>query len=195
MTRLVYRTVDVVPDGADRASLASHMFALMLRNIATDGFVFADPVTPGVLSSPGCVIASPSYPGDLAAINQDYVYNWTRDAAVTAMELAAAPQDTAQLLNNYVSFARICQRAEAPVHRACYRIDGAARDWSNQSDGPALRAAAILQAWSQLDEDAQGTAREVLATDVAFLLSEYRHDTCSLWEEREGASFFARSVQ
>jgi glucoamylase len=36
------------------------MFWLMFRNIASDGFVFEDPVNPGVLSQPGCVLASPS---------------------------------------------------------------------------------------------------------------------------------------
>ena len=35
------------------------MFWLMFRNIASDGFVFEDPLNAGVLSQPGCVLASP----------------------------------------------------------------------------------------------------------------------------------------
>jgi hypothetical protein len=159
-------------------------------------YVFAHPVVAGVVSKPGCVIASPSYAEHPAPVNQDYVFNWTRDAAITAMELAAAPIDTAEALGEYVRFARMCQSAaSAPIHRACYRVDGEARNWSDQSDGPALRVIATLQAWSRLESAAQATAGEVVAADLGSVLAEYRNPTCSLWEEERGASFFARSVQ
>jgi glucoamylase len=65
------------------------MFSLMLRNIATYGFQIADhnePGDPGGYTAPGCVLASPSwpsYPGNVAPIIEDYVFNWTRDAAIT----------------------------------------------------------------------------------------------------------------
>jgi hypothetical protein len=41
------------------AAIAQHMFSLMLRNVASDGFVFAGPSNPGSFSLPGCVIAPP----------------------------------------------------------------------------------------------------------------------------------------
>jgi glucoamylase len=59
----------------------------MFRNVASDGFVSEDPdpAREDVLSAPGCILAAPRYtqthPG------QDYVYNWTRDAAVVAANL------------------------------------------------------------------------------------------------------------
>ena len=34
-------------------TIAPYMFWLMFRNIASDGFVFEDPVNTGVLSQPG----------------------------------------------------------------------------------------------------------------------------------------------
>src|ERR1700739_801796 len=90
--------------------IAQHMFSLMLRNVASEGFEFADPYNPQTFSAPGCVIASPSYRSNPAGIDQDYVYNWTRDAAITAMEIAAAnmavtPQSGALSLIEYVTFA------------------------------------------------------------------------------------------
>ena len=42
-------------------AIAQHMFSLMLRNMSSDGFVFADPLAPGSFSAPGCIIASPSW--------------------------------------------------------------------------------------------------------------------------------------
>lgn len=45
----------------------------------------------GVLSQPGCTLASPSWEKTATDVNQDYVYNWTRDSAIVAVELAAGP--------------------------------------------------------------------------------------------------------
>src|SRR6266851_2690919 len=59
---------------ADFEAITRHMFSLMFRNVSSDGFV----------------VAAPSYPASLPGVDQDYVFNWTRDAAITAMELAAA---------------------------------------------------------------------------------------------------------
>jgi glucoamylase len=177
------------------------MFALMLRNIASDGFVFRDPeADPPVFSKPGCVIASPSYAKNLDIVDQNYVHNWTRDAAVTAVEVAAATQpaslDANPTLLDYVSFARVCQTAPgAPIHRASYRVDGMPRDWTDQSDGPALRIIATLKAHPLLDAPAQQVANDVIAADLDFLLQAYQGPTVNLWEEREGLSFFARAVQ
>ena len=68
------------------AALAPYMFWLMFRNVASDGLVFQDPEHAGVLSQPGCVLASPSWENSATQVTQDYVYNWTRDAAVVAIE-------------------------------------------------------------------------------------------------------------
>lgn len=51
--------VELVNDAVDFDRVAQHMYALMIRNISSDGFVFTDS-TPTLLSEPGCVIAAPT---------------------------------------------------------------------------------------------------------------------------------------
>ena len=68
-------TPAVAHQASDLSGLSSYMLLLMLRNIASDGFVFADPAAPGSYSAPGCVIAAPSYPANTPGVDQDYVFN------------------------------------------------------------------------------------------------------------------------
>ena len=77
--RAQYRTAQLAVGQADLATVAQHMFALMLRNVSSDGFAFVDPADPSQFSRPGCIIASPSYHASFPAVDQDYVFNWTRD--------------------------------------------------------------------------------------------------------------------
>jgi glucoamylase len=188
------------PQEADLQVVAQHMFSLLLRNVASDGFLFQDPVT-GQESSPGCVVAAPSFPANTPGVDQDYVYNWTRDAAITAMAIAAAnlptrPGAGVQTLIDYVRFAHTCQVNATPtLGHACFTITGQSRDWTEQSDGPALQTLAILQAYGQLDAPTQGLAAEVVGTNIGYLLGAYQAPTTNLWEEHQGLSFFARSVQ
>lgn len=180
---------------------AQHMFTLMQRNVASDGFLFSDPADPSKFSTPGCVIAAPSFPANSPGVDQDYVFNWTRDAAITAIELAAAnlPQRNhagVEPLEDYVRFASICQGNAMPtLAHACFTIEGQSRPWTEQNDGPALQTIAILQAFPQIDQAAQDLGRQVIARNLEFLLQHYRDQTTNLWEEHSGYSFFARSVQ
>ena len=117
----------------DLSIIAQHMYALMLRNIASDGYVFTDPTNQSVFSQPGCVIAAPSFPRNTPGVDQDYVFNWTRDAALTAMEVVAAnlpvrPGGAVQPLIDYVRFAQICQNnAQPTLAHACFTIAGQSR--------------------------------------------------------------------
>jgi glucoamylase len=199
--------VQVVAEQADFQVIAQHMFALMLRNVASDGFLFADPVNPGQFSRPGCVIAAPSYPANQPGVDQDYVFNWTRDAAVTATEIAAAAMPPSsnggvKPLIDYVTFAKTSQDNATPtLAHACYTIEGQSRQWTDQSDGPALQTLAILEAFGQLDQATQQLAHEVIGRNLSFLLGTgesegaYRQQTTNLWEEHTGYSFFARATQ
>ncbi|MGB0093730.1 MAG: glycoside hydrolase family 15 protein [Solirubrobacteraceae bacterium] len=192
----IRRTVQLAVGQADLATVAQHMFALMFRNVASDGYAFADPMDPSQFSRPGCIIASPSYHASFPTVDQDYVFNWTRDAAVTAVELAVAELPTSQPLVDYVTFAQTCQNSGPPIGYASYTIEGRHRpNWSEQSDGPALQTLAILQMYAKLDAASQAVAREVVAADIGYLLSVYQRPTKNLWEERDGYSFFARAVQ
>jgi glucoamylase len=193
--------VQLTAEQADFQVIAQHMYALMLRNVASDGFQFADPLDPGQFSRPGCVIAAPSYPAEQPGVDQDYVFNWTRDAAVTAMEIATAappvrPGGNVQPLIDYVMFAKTCQdNAQPTLAHACYTVEGQSRPWTEQSDGPALQALAILAAFGQLDAATQAVAVEVIGRNVDFVLGSYQHKTTNLWEEHSGYSFFARAAQ
>ncbi len=185
----------------DLSTIAQHMFSLMLRNVSSDGFVFSDPVAPGQFSRPGCVIAAPSFPADTPGVDQDYVFNWTRDAAITAIELAAAklparPGAGVQPLIDYVTFAQICQNNASPtLGHACFTVEGQPRPWSEQNDGPAVQTLAMLKAFEQLDPPTQAIATEVIGKNIVYLLGVYQNPTTNLWEEHLGLSFFARSVQ
>jgi glucoamylase len=191
------------PDTVDPPALVPFMYALMLRNIATDGFVFSDPQAPGDPtkdSRPGAIIAAPSFPADTPGVDQDYVFNWVRDGAITALEVAAAdqpfPGGTNETLNDYVRFAELCRSNAWPTPgHACFTIAGESRPWTEQNDGPALQCVTVLAAYDRLDPDVQKTASALVNANVAFLLDVYRQPTTNLWEEHQGYSFFARSAQ
>jgi glucoamylase len=191
--------VDLAYQSVDLQRVAQHMYALLLRNVSSDGFPFTDS-TRELVSLPGCVIAAPSYPANAPGISQDYVFNWVRDAAITALEIAAAapsePGEPVEALVDYVTFADLCQRTAAPTKgHACFTIEGQPRPWSEQNDGPAIQNVAILAAFAQLDAATQQTATELIGRNLEFLLSHYQDQTTNLWEEHIGFSFFARSVQ
>jgi glucoamylase len=184
---------------ADPATVAPFMFWLLFRNVASDGLVFDDPVNAGVISQPGCVLASPSWENTATAIRQDYVYHWTRDAAVVAFELSAAyaagtlPDN--QPLIDYVRFSQICQADPGDFDRASYYINGTQRAWTDQTDGPALQTLALLAVYQQVDPPTQATALALIDANLNFLATAYTGLTYNLWEEEYGASFFARSAQ
>jgi glucoamylase len=183
----------------DLAAVAKYMFWLMYRNVASDGLVFDDPVAAGVISSPGAVLASPSWENSATHVTQDYVYHWTRDAAVVALELAwgyangTLPDN--QPLIDYVRFSQTCQQSAGDFDRACYYINGTQRPWTNQTDGPALQTVALLAMYRQLDPPTQTIAAQLIDANLAFLEGAYQGQTYNLWEEEHGYSFFARSVQ
>ena len=126
---LVYARVQAALPQSSLTAIAQHMFSLMLRNMSSDGFVFADPLAPRAFSAPGCIIASPSFPADLGTVNQDYVFNFTRDSAIAAVEIAAASMPTVQPLIDYVNFARTCQdntSGSFTIGNAAYTVEKAA---------------------------------------------------------------------
>ncbi|MGW2426237.1 glycoside hydrolase family 15 protein [Streptomyces sp. NPDC001709] len=194
----------LAPGAVDLPSLVPIMFTFMFRNIASDGFVYSDPQSPGDVSrdsKPGCIIAAPSFPALTPGIDEDYVFNWVRDGAITAMEVAKAqmpvsPGGTVQTLNDYVQFADLCHSNAQPTKgHACFNIAGDARPWTEQNDGPALQTITILAAYDQLDLGTQKRAVDLVNSNVSFLLGVYKDPTTNLWEEHSGYSFFARSAQ
>ena len=199
MGRLSYSSVRPAVVQTDLAAVAKYMFWLMYRNVASDGLVFDDPVHPGVISAPGAVLASPSWENAVTRVTQDYVYHWTRDAAVVALELAWAYANgtlpDSQPLTDYVTFSQACQESAGDFDRASFYINGTQRPWTNQTDGPALQALALLAMYKQLDAPAQSVAAQLITANLNFLENAYQGQTYNLWEEEYGYSFFARSAQ
>jgi glucoamylase len=182
----------------DLAESAAYIFWLMLRNVASDTVVFTDRADSQQSSRPGCIIASPSFPSDQSTVARNYVYNWTRDAAIVAIELAAGPLPTNRPLIDYVRFVHACQTSASELghlDRASFLVDGTPRDWTDQSDGPALQTLAILRLFGKLDRPTQVMATAVITANLNFLRTAYQDGTYNLWEEGYGTSFFARSVQ
>ena len=199
MSALSYGSVRPAVTRVDLAAVAKYMFWLMYRNVASDGLVFDDPVNAGVVSSPGAVLASPSWENSASHVTQDYVYHWTRDAAVVAVELAWAYADGTlpdnQPLIDYVRFSQACQRSAGDFDRASFYIDARARQWTDQADGPALQVIALVAVYRQLDAPTQAIAAQLIDANLAFLAGAYQGQTYNLWEEEYGYSFFARSAQ
>jgi len=180
------------------------MYTLLFRNVASDGFIFSDPESPWDHtkdSKPGAIIAAPSFPAETPGIDEDYVFNWVRDGAITAMELAKVdlPQvlgGNYQPLNDYVQFADLCHNNAQPTKgHACFTIAGQPRPWTEQNDGPALQSISILAAYDRLDDGMRKTAVALVNANVAFLLEVYQQATTNLWEEHTGYGFFARAAQ
>jgi len=196
---LTYGTVRLAAAQSDPAGVAPYMFWLMFRNVASDGLVFDDPVNAGIVSVPGCVLASPSWENSATHVTQDYVYHWTRDAAIVALELSAAytsgvlPDN--QPLIDYVTFSATCQASAGDFDRASFYINGRARPWTNQADGPALQTVALLAMYRQLDAATRAVASSLIDANLNFLAGAYQGQTFNLWEEEDGYSFFARSAQ
>ena len=118
------------------------------------------------------MLASPSWENTATHVNQDYVYNWTRDAAVVAIELAVGPLPTNQPLIDYVQFAQACQnfgQRYRSLRSSVILINGTPRNWTDQTDGPALQTLAILQMYAQLDAPTQAVASAVIAANLDFL--------------------------
>jgi glucoamylase len=199
MGRLSYGSARPAVAQVDLATVARYMFWLMYRNVSSDGLVFDDPVNPGVVSAPGCVLASPSWENSATRITQDYVYHWTRDAAVVAIELAWAYSNGTlpdnQALIDYVLFSQACQQSAGDFDRASFYINGAQRPWTDQTDGPALQTVALLAMYRQLDTPTQAIAVRLINANLNFLGDAYQGQTYNLWEEEYGYSFFARSAQ
>ena len=199
MSGLSYGSARLAVTQVNLPAVAKYMFWLMFRNVASDGLVFDDPVNAGIISAPGCVLASPSWENSATHVTQDYVYHWTRDAAIVALERAWAYANGTlpdnQPLIYYVTFSQKCQQSAGDFDRACFYIDGTQRPWTNQTDGPALQTLALLAMHGQLDPPAQATAKTLIDANLSFLAGAYQGQTFNLWEEEYGYSFFVRSAQ
>ncbi|MBN1170678.1 MAG: hypothetical protein JXA67_00720, partial [Micromonosporaceae bacterium] len=152
-------------------AVAPYLEILMMRNFATNTWKFT---VNGKVSLPGCIIASPSEPGD-AETDQSYANSWVRDSALCALEAGRIdlPWSKIDLLDDFVSFSRLTQQQARNANRqghACFFVDGTLRPWGIQADGPALRTIAVLDFFDQLSGSGRDEAKRLINDDVSYLL-------------------------
>ena len=214
--RIDYARLRTEGDDSDLVEFAATAHVFARRNVAARAGAFHDANDPAVLAAAGCVIASPSYPAaDPGLTDQNYVFHWVRDAALTAMELSRAPATDAhgvdRTLCDYVAFSRVCQDsavAAGEFFLARFRVDGAAPTtswdgtaytghWSQQKDGPALQSLSFVAAWPHLDAAARAVATAVAQRNLDETVRAWADDegTVGPWEDVPGPSFFARAAQ
>lgn len=193
-------------------AIKSYLFA----NIASEDHVIIkemDGTTMQALS--GAVIASPSH--HLQTFSQDYVFHWIRDSAltmreVTALYAAASVSERMRLrpyLINYLQFERKLQKLSSPYSNSVlgepkFNLDGSlyVGPWGRpQNDGPALRAATILDmAQLFLEEGNESYVRDTLlpmiTDDLDFICERWGDANFDIWEEvYDQDHFFNKMVQ
>ncbi|KAL7267590.1 glycoside hydrolase 15 protein [Rhizina undulata] len=164
----------------------------------------------------GCVIASPSTSGP------DYFYQWTRDAAITFKVLVNnyINGDTTleTTIKDYVTEAYKLQHTTNPsgsfstggIGEPKFNVDGTAYtgSWGRpQTDGPAIRATALIHFANQLITDGDTTyvtenlyststsVDTVIKADLDYIVDYYTTSGYDLWEEQSGFHFFTYMVQ
>ncbi|KAJ8610252.1 hypothetical protein MRB53_038655 [Persea americana] len=160
-------------------------------------------------AAPGIVIASPSN------VDPDYVYTWTRDAALTMKLIVdrfiAGSKDLQASIEDYIGAQTKLQVVDNPsgtfssggLGEPKFNVDGSVFNgaWGRpQRDGPALRAITLI-AYSKWLLEHEGehevTARlwPIIAKDLQYVEATWHQDGFDLWEEVKGSSFFTLSVQ
>ncbi|RHZ44433.1 glycoside hydrolase family 15 protein [Aspergillus thermomutatus] len=172
-------------------------------NIGADGALVSG-------ASAGVVVASPSKE------NPDYFYTWTRDSALTIMEIieqfVAGNTSLESLIHDYVDSQAKQQTVSNPSGglsdgsglaepKFFVNLTAFTGSWGRpQRDGPALRASALIAYGNSLI--AQGKESVVnthiwpiVSNDLAYVAQYWNQSTFDLWEEVQGSSFFTTAAQ
>ncbi|WP_224981666.1 glycoside hydrolase family 15 protein [Geomonas agri] len=160
----------------------------------------------GISSIPGAIIASPSMPAD-PETDQNYVYDWVRDSALTVFELVEIAGNPSfsewkprlkKVLEHYVDFVAIVQQNSDQVSLgyARWNLDGTpSKNWTVQNDGPALRIVSHLKAISEiLDGGYKDKALENVKRDLDYISAKYKDFGFNIWEEVYGDHFFTKKI-
>lgn len=167
----------------------------------------------GVL--PGAVIASPSRQ------DPNYFYHWVRDAGLTMMEmvqlyqLPLKPERKAyieQRIKSWIEFEIRNQNTAASkstLGEPIFTVTGDIYpyEWGRpQSDGPAIRALAMIEYALSLIEQNRMNEVEILyraelpsltpiKRDLEYVAHQWQEPAYDLWEEVKGNHFFTRMAQ
>ncbi|KFZ23642.1 hypothetical protein V502_01878 [Pseudogymnoascus sp. VKM F-4520 (FW-2644)] len=175
----------------------------VLSNIGPDGSKSSG-------AAAGIVISSPS------TTNPDYLFTWTRDAALTLkclVDFFSLSGDTAlqQVIDNYVTAESQLQQVSNPsgtitsggLGEPKFNIDMSAFTGPGgrpQRDGPALRATSLI-AYSRLlissgkSSYARSTVWPIIQNDLSYVSANWNKTTFDIWQEIESSSFFTVAVQ
>lgn len=172
----------------------SKITSYMLNNILTE-----DNVILGKSFLPGAIIASPSVPDD-PETDQNYVYDWIRDSAITMREVIALYNQGRQdnlykIIINYIDFTTVVQNNAKDVTLGYGRWNINAtpsRNWSVQNDGPALRIITMIEALEAIGDNAKALA--CIKHDAEYLCKVYKDASHNIWEEAKGDHFFFKIV-
>jgi glucoamylase len=163
----------------------------------------------------GVVIASPQ------RANPNYFRHWVRDAALTMQVVVPLSQRASHRrerlqwereIEYYVRFSRRNQLSATltGLGEPIFEVDGTpfSGPWGRpQTDGPAIRAIALIQWANILIErgeiqkvqrelyDSVIPANTVIKADLEFVSHHWQDSSFDLWEEVKGDHFFTRMVQ
>jgi glucoamylase len=183
--------------------------SLMLQNISRPG------------TGLGSVVAAPAQ-----GANPDYYYHWVRDSGLT-MQAVVGIYDRAtgttkaqyfQILSNFVDFSTYIQQSsnlsgnpwDTGIGEPKFNVDGSdySLDWGRpQSDGPAIRASAMIHFANLLLDQGQIAyvqqklyspslpATTLIKADLEYISHHWQDPSFDLWEEVEGTHFYTRMVQ
>ncbi|KAF9454874.1 carbohydrate-binding module family 20 protein [Macrolepiota fuliginosa MF-IS2] len=158
----------------------------------------------------GVIIASPS------TSNPDYLYTWTRDAALvfkTLTQLYASSQDATlrTTLDDYVAAQTTLQQVSNPSGTVStgglgepkfnVNLTAFTGAWGRpQRDGPALRATALIQYANWLISNGNTSyvtskVWPVVKLDLDYTANYWNQSGFDLWEEVNSSSFFTTAAQ
>ncbi|KAM6502078.1 glucoamylase [Amanita muscaria] len=158
----------------------------------------------------GIVIASPS------TTNPNYLYTWTRDAALTLKAIVdqyTGGEDTSlrSTIDSYVTAQQVLQQVANPsgtvstggLAEPKFNIDGTAftGSWGRpQRDGPALRSTALITWANYLISEGNSsyvidTLWPIIDGDLNYVANYWNETGFDLWEEINSSSFFTTAVQ
>lgn len=189
------------------------------QNISSQALMLANISRPG--TGLGSVVAAPAQ-----GVNPDYYYHWVRDSGLT-MQAVVGLYDRAtgstkdqyfQILSDFVNFSSYIQQNpnlsgnpwDTGIGEPKFNVDGSDYNqaWGRpQSDGPAIRASAMIQFANLLLDQGQIAyvqqklysptlpATTLIKADLEYISHHWQDPSFDLWEEVEGTHFYTRMVQ
>ncbi len=163
----------------------------MMKNISSEG------------TAPGTVIASPS------KNNPNYYFHWIRDAALTIDQVillyASEKEENNSIylkrIQEFIQLSELQQNEPSPMGlgEPRYLVSGQVdtTPWSRpQSDGPALRALALMRFLKlrPMNDVYYSRTAKVIKRDLQYVILNWQLPCFDLWEELKGLHFYTQAA-